>query len=66
MRWIYMAFKIEITDDCIGCSQCVNHCDNYEVTDGKAHPKNAQVDEIGCNQKAADECPVKCIHITEV
>lgn len=52
-------------EKCIGCGHCVEVCpDNWEMSpDGKAKPKKTTVKEVGCNKKAADECPVKCIYI---
>lgn len=52
-------------DKCIGCSSCVSICpENWIMaSDNKAKPKQTTLNDIGCNQKAADSCPVKCIHI---
>jgi ferredoxin len=66
-----MAFKIEVTEECIGCGACVAQCDNFDVVEGEddkriAKPKEARVSEIGCNQDAADVCPVQAIKITKV
>ena len=64
-----MAFKISINkDECIGCGACVATCDNFEMDEeeNKAKVKDAGVDEIGCNQEAADVCPVQCIKIKKV
>lgn len=60
-------FKVEIdVDACIGCGACTS-CDNFELgDDGKAKAKQAELDEIGCSQEAADACPVNCIKITEI
>jgi ferredoxin len=33
---------------------------------GKAKPKKTEVEEIGCNKKAAEVCPVQCIKIEKV
>ena len=60
-----MAYKIEVTDECIGCGACTGACDNFELKDNKAYPKKAEVEEIGCNKEAADICPVKAIKITK-
>ena len=60
-----MAYKIEVTDDCIKCGLCASVCDNFEMGDDKAHPVNEEIDDIGCNQEAADQCPQSCIHITK-
>jgi len=50
---------------CIGCGACVSVCpQNWEIgKDGKSHPKKTNVKEVGCNQEAADVCPVGCITI---
>jgi ferredoxin len=60
-----MSYKITQTaEDCIGCGACTSVCDNWELgSDGKAHPRATEVDEIGCNKEAADVCPVGCIHV---
>ena len=63
-----MAYKVTQTrEDCIGCGVCAAVCpDNWEmVDDGLASALNESVDEIGCNQEAADSCPTTCIHIEE-
>jgi len=53
-------------EKCIGCGACVSACDNWEMgDDGKSKPKKKEVEEIGCNQDAADNCPVQCIKIQE-
>jgi ferredoxin len=64
-------YKIDVDiDECIGCSACVAVCDdNWEVVEMdsmlKAQPKQAEVDELGGNKEAAEQCPVSCIHITD-
>jgi len=61
-----MAVKIEQDHDaCIGCGACVSICpDNWEIEDnGKAKPKKTKLDDVGCNQEAADVCPVSCIKV---
>jgi ferredoxin len=62
--------KIRIEQDreqCIGCGSCAAVCpDNWEMKDdGKSAPIEKVVDDIGCNQDAADGCPVQCIKITK-
>lgn len=62
-------FKIEQDHDaCTGCTMCTQVCpDNWKMgDDGKASPIKKEVDDIGCNQQAADSCPVSCIKITKV
>jgi len=61
---------------CIGCGSCVAVCPAFwEIgEDGKAHllgsqfspekdEESLEVEKIGCNQEAADVCPVQCICI---
>lgn len=51
-------------EDCIGCGSCVSVCpDNWELKGDKSHPKKTELDDVGCNQEAADICPVQCIEI---
>jgi len=62
-------FRIEQKrDECIGCGACVSVCpDNWKMEkDGKAKPKKTIVDDVGCNQEAADVCPVQIIKIVKV
>lgn len=62
-----MAVKIEhVINDCIGCGACVAVCDNWSMgSDGKSHPKQTELKEVGCNKEAANVCPVGCIHIKQ-
>lgn len=59
---------------CIGCGSCAATCpDFWEMAqDGFSTLKNSEknmenakreLDDIACNQEAADLCPVNCIHI---
>jgi ferredoxin len=48
-------------EECIGCGVCVQICNNFKLTDGKSYPINTEPEEIGCNQEAADSCPVDAI-----
>ncbi|KPJ71639.1 hypothetical protein AMJ50_01385 [Parcubacteria bacterium DG_74_3] len=61
---------------CIGCGSCVAVCPDYweMAEDGKSHLLNSkknpqtgnpelETKEAGCNQEAADICPVQCIRI---
>ena len=54
-------------EKCIRCGMCANVCpDNWEMKeDGRSSPKKTELDEVGCNQEAADACPAQCIHIKE-
>jgi len=59
---------IEIKQDheaCIGCGACASVCpDNWEMgDDGKAHPIETEVEDVACNEEAADICPVSCIEV---
>ena len=63
----YMAYKVEVTDECIKCGLCVSVCDNFELKEDKAYPKKADIEENDDSHKEAVEgCPVTCIHINEV
>jgi len=59
--------KIKIKFDkeaCIGCGACTVNCsDNWELKGEKAHPKKTELSDVGCNEEAADGCPVECIHV---
>jgi len=58
---------VQDREECIGCGGCSAICDNWELKDdGKASPKKKEVDELGCNQEAADVCPVQCIKIEKI
>lgn len=63
-----MVYKIEVNKEtCIGCGACAANCENFEMKDdGKAHPKNVEVDEMECNQDAADICPVDAITVKKI
>ncbi|MBU0457419.1 MAG: ferredoxin [Nanoarchaeota archaeon] len=64
-----MKFKIKhYREKCIGCGSCSSICPKNWVMkkDGKAAPIKTELDEIGCNQQAADSCPVKIIKITKI
>ena len=63
-------FKFKIVHEvekCIGCGSCASICpENWELKGGKSKPKKIEMEEIGCNQEAADACPVQCIHIKKL
>lgn len=60
---------------CIGCGACQAVCEKYweMQNDGKTNllgSKKAEdekyeleLPDTGCNQQAADSCPVQCIHV---
>lgn len=60
-----MGFKIiHEKNKCVNCGACVAVCpDNWEFKADQVVVKKTKVDEIGCNQTAADTCPVSCIKI---
>ena len=63
-----MAKIILEKDKCISCGSCEALCQKYWklAEDGKAEylgPQDLENEKIGCNQEAADACPVQCIHI---
>ena len=59
--------KFRIVHDraaCIGCGACASVCDNWEMAeDGKSKPKKILLEDKGCNEEAANVCPVGCIKI---
>lgn len=71
-------FRIEHhKEDCIGCAACTVTCpDFWEMEDtGKSHLKGSdkqgeieilELEELGCNQDAADICPVECIKVKKL
>ena len=60
-------YKISVDKEkCIGCGACAATCDNFEINEGKSEPKKKEVEDIGCNQEAADVCPVDAIIVKEV
>ena len=62
-----MAYKISVDKEkCIGCGACAAVCDNFELKEGKAYAKKAEVEELGCNKDAADGCPVEAISTGEI
>lgn len=62
-----MPYKVEVDrSKCIGCGTCASICDNFQLVDGKSRPKKTKVDEVGCNKKAEQTCPVGAIKVTQV
>ena len=53
-------------EKCIGCGSCASVCPKYWkiAEDSKANYLGKEdIQEINCNQEAADVCPVQCISI---
>ena len=51
-------------NECIGCGACASVCpDNWVMKGDKSKPKKTELADAGCNQEAADVCPVQCIEI---
>jgi len=49
---------------CIGCGACESICPrSFELKEGKAHVKKADVKKISCEKEAAESCPVSAIII---
>ncbi|RMF06146.1 ferredoxin [Candidatus Woesearchaeota archaeon] len=63
-------YRIEFDEeDCIGCGTCNAVCEeNWEMDyeKNKARPKKTELEEVGCNQDAADNCPANCIRVVKV
>jgi ferredoxin len=61
-----MPYKVGFDEEkCLGCGACTQ-CNNWELKNGKAHPKKTKLDNVGCNKEAEDVCPVNAIRIIEV
>lgn len=62
-----MSYKITFEkENCAGCGICTTICDNWKLDDdGKAQPIKTELEEIGCNQDAADACPHQLITISK-
>ncbi|OGZ17867.1 MAG: hypothetical protein A2Z78_01445 [Candidatus Nealsonbacteria bacterium RBG_13_36_15] len=70
-----MAKIIQEREKCIGCGSCVALCPKFWEMgeDGKSSLKGGkqnsegncelETKEIGCNQEAADSCPVQIIQV---
>ncbi len=51
---------------CIGCGGCVAVCpQNWKMDGPKAESIQKKVEDVGCNKKAEDVCPVKCISVVK-
>ena len=70
-----MAKIVQERKKCIGCGSCIALCPRFWEMgeDGKSNLKGArqnsegnyeiEIKEVGCNQEAADSCPVQVIHV---
>jgi|APSaa5957512622_1039677.scaffolds.fasta_scaffold298122_2 ferredoxin len=59
-------YKIEVTEECIGCGACTSVCpDTFEMDGDKAIVKQAELSELSCEKDAKDCCPVEAIVISE-
>ncbi len=63
-----MVFKISVDDKkCIGCGSCVSVCsEGFVMSNGKAIPKNSEVEEISCEPEAEAMCPASAIKIEKI
>jgi len=61
-----MTHKIVVDQGkCIGCGACEATCPkSFKLTDGKAAPVKAEVEEISCEKAAATDCPVGAISVS--
>lgn len=60
---VKIAFNAE---ECIGCGACAAICpQNWGLKNGKASPKKTSLPEVGCNQDAAESCPMGCIKVEQ-
>ena len=52
-------------EKCIGCGRCTEICpDTFKLNDsGKSSVISTK--NVGCAQKASDQCPMEAIHIEE-
>jgi len=48
---------------CIGYGECVSICNNFKMVDGKSEPINKNPEKVGCNEKAAKNCPTNAITV---
>lgn len=63
-----MVYRIEVDKDaCIGCGVCEATCpDVFKMgDDGKSELLQVRLEDVGCAEEAAQNCPVECIKISE-
>ncbi len=60
-------YKIKFQrDQCLGCGACTV-CDNWKFADdGKVNPVKTELEEIGCNDQAAQVCPAQIIEVIKL
>lgn len=62
-------FKVNLDKEkCIGCGTCVAVCpNNFEMdNNNKAKVLNEEVESLGCNRMAEENCPVNAIVIRPI
>jgi len=57
--------KISVDQEtCIGCGLCADTCPkSFFMKDARAHPINAEVKSLTCEENAKNSCPVEAISI---
>jgi ferredoxin len=62
-----MKYRIHFDQaNCLGCGACTM-CDNWKRTpEGGVMPIKTEIDELGCNEQAAQICPARVIRIEEI
>mgnify|MGYP001302152535 CR=1 FL=1 len=64
-------YKVEVTDECIGCRACVGVAEElFEIDEAtnKAKPKKEEIDDSDLEKakEAEDACPVDAIKVKKV
>lgn len=58
-----MKIKVD-RNKCIGCGACASICPSgFEMFEGKAREKKAEVKKLTCEKDAEESCPVGAISI---
>jgi len=66
MLIIRIVFMVKVSVNkkkCIGCGACVDVCDNFKLVGDKAQPIDPNPPKVGCNEKAAKNCPTGAITV---
>ena len=60
-----MTYEIKVDKGkCIGCQNCANTCpSHFRIKGDKAEPVKKKVEDVGCAQQAAAECPAGAITV---